>query len=251
VTAYTCPEGHSSIAGDYCDVCGAPINKLGARQTTFGGSLTPFPAPRSGAPATAGASKPCPSCGANNMDAALFCEACGYDFTTGQLPPPVNPLDLNAPATAAGAAAAPGAGAAPSDWMIEVWVDPEWYDHEKPSDPTDPCPAAGAPRVTPLADSGALVGRTSVSRGIHPEVDCGTDSGVSRRHAQLSLDNERWYVEDLQSTNGTFLSPAGAPLPSDPLPAGQRHEVGDNDRIFVGAWTRLVIRRATAEERGA
>ena len=25
MTAHTCPQGHSSVADDWCDVCGAPI----------------------------------------------------------------------------------------------------------------------------------------------------------------------------------------------------------------------------------
>jgi hypothetical protein len=35
------------------------------------------------------------------------------------------------------------------------------------------------------------------------------------------------------------------------LTAGERHELGDSERVYIGAWTRIVIRRATPEERGA
>ena len=41
----------------------------------------------------------------------LFCEQCGYDFTTGQLP-------MAAPAPA------PPPGA---DWVAELWIDPDWF----------------------------------------------------------------------------------------------------------------------------
>jgi len=71
---------------------------------------------------------------------------------------------------------------------------------------------------------------------------------VSRRHAQLSTDGTRWWVEDLGSSNGTFVGPASGPLPTDPLPTGQRRELAEDDRVYVGAWTRLVVRRATEEE---
>ena len=55
-------------------------------------------------------------------------------------------------------------------------------------------------------------------------------------------------MEDLGSSNGTYVGPASGPLPSVPIPAGQRVEVDDDDRIYVGAWTRLVVRPATASE---
>ena len=104
------------------------------------------------------------------------------------------------------------------------------------------------PIVVPLRGKSVLVGRTSVSRNIHPEVDLATDTGVSRRHAQLSTDGQRWWVEDLQSANGTYVGTAGESLPTSPVPAGQRAELPDDGRVYVGAWTRLVVRKATAAE---
>ena len=94
-----------------------------------------------------------------------------------------------------------------------------------------------------------LARRTSKSRSIHPEVDCDGDVGVSRRQAQLTTDGTRWFLEDLQSSNGTYVSQASGPLPTDPLPPGQRRELVEDDRVYVGAWTRLVVRRATDDEK--
>jgi len=79
-------------------------------------------------------------------------------------------------------------------------------------------------------------------------VDIVGDTGVSRRHAQLTTDGMRWWVEDLQSANGTYLGAAGQPLPSDPIAAGTRVELPDDGRIYVGAWTRLVVRKASPSE---
>ena len=101
--------------------------------------------------------------------------------------------------------------------------------------------------MVPLRIASALIGRESASRQIHPDIDCSTDPGVSRRHAQLTTDGSRWFVEDLQSANGTFIGAASGPLPDDPIPVGPKTEVGDQ-RIYVGAWTRIVVRRATDEE---
>ena len=82
----------------------------------------------------------------------------------------------------------------------------------------------------PLRERSVLVGRPSASRNIHPAVDCGTDSGVSRRHCQLNTDGQRWWVEDLQSANGTYVSRAGDPLPTTPIPPGHTL-LKDGDRI--------------------
>lgn len=209
--------------------------------------------------------KPCPNCSALVRQDDLFCEACGYDFITGALPAPVTypggipvPGASTAHATVTpapgGGGSATATGSSPTGarhsqpgltWVAEVWVDPDWFATQE-SD--DPCPSAGMPIVAPLWDTSVLVGRRSVSRNIHPQVDCGADHGVSRRHAQLTTDGQRWWVEDLQSSNGTFVGPAGAPIPTIPVTPGQRVEFAPGDRVYVGAWTRIVVRRATSDE---
>ena len=145
----------------------------------------------------------------------MFCEACGYDFTTGTHAAAAGaarraggPLDADvtgggaAPAAGDDRAAGAGARRAAFDWVAEVWIDPAWYEAQESP---DPMPSPGLPEVVPLRDTSLLVGRTSRSRNIHPDIDCGTDSGVSRRQAQLTTDGTRWWVEDLDSANGTFV----------------------------------------------
>ena len=127
-------------------------------------------------------------------------------------------------------------------YVAEVWIDPDWYEVQETD---EPMPSVGLPTTVVLgADN--LVGRVSESRNIHPEVDCGIDSGVSRRQSRLSTDGTRWYVEDLGSANGTFVGPAAGPLPVSPITG--RYELGPDDRVYVGAWTRIVVRKASKEE---
>ena len=301
-----CPEGHTSQATDYCDVCGTPIPASSAAGTGQPGSAaSAAPSAEGAAGASAGsASGPvtCPNCGDLSPAESLFCENCGYDFTTGTPAPPAPPaapssgLDLgdlgDLGATQPGTGSVPGgagsghvaggsapvgsvpAGAAPAGpaasagvpspapsaeggglaaapvpgdaaWVAEIWVDPDWYAHERPE---DPMPSAGLPGLVTLRQRSLLVGRPSRSRGITPDIDCGSDPGVSRRHCQLTTDGQRWWVEDLGSSNGTFVSAAGDPLPDSPLSQGVRREIEENDRVFVGAWTRLVIRKALPGE---
>ena len=93
-----------------------------------------------------------------------------------------------------------------------------------------------------------LIGRVSRSRNITPDIDLSSDNGISRRHAQLTTDGTRWWVEDLGSSNGTYVGGNVGALPTTPVPPGQKQEVSDDDRIYVGAWTRIVVRRATDGE---
>jgi hypothetical protein len=244
-----CPVGHSSLAQDYCDVCGLPIDSTTTPAATSTDAVNSQPG-----------LQPCPNCGAGNLVDALFCESCGYDFTTGTLPRPlvtsgspdaahlnqVQPAQTtDTPATGNGSAAA---SAETFDWVAEVWIDPAWYEAQQSP---DPMPSPGLPTVVPLRSKSILIGRTSRSRNIHPQIDCEPDSGVSRRQTQLTTDGNRWWVEDLDSANGTFVAAATGPIPVDPIPVGVKQELAADNRVYVGAWTRIVIRRATEDEKAS
>ena len=75
------------------------------------------------------------------------------------------------------------AAAGTFDWVAEVWIDPAWYEAQQSP---DPMPSPGLPVVVPLRSKSILIGRTSRSRNIHPQIDCESDSGVSRRQTQLT-----------------------------------------------------------------
>ncbi len=65
-------------------------------------------------------------------------------------------------------------------------------------------------KVLLSADREILVGRLDAAHGIFPELDMTTDGGleqgVSRRHARIYTREGTCFVEDLDSTNGTFLN---------------------------------------------
>ena len=223
-----CPAGHDSRSEDYCDVCGVAMPYAAA-------SAAPLPQTTPAAPA----GTECPNCSAVNSPDALFCEACGYDFTTGSMPRRAEP--------AAAATAAPGNISPPlaAAWVAEIWIDPDWYADQES---TDPLPSPGLPQVVPLRNTSVLIGRASKSRNISPDIDLSSDTGISRRHAQLTTDGSRWWVEDLGSSNGTYVGGALDALPKTPVAAGQKQEVRTGDRIYLGAWTRLVVRKAAPGE---
>jgi hypothetical protein len=201
--------------------------------------------------AASSATQTCPHCGDQAPAAALFCEGCGYDFTTGALPvtspldlaPSASPLQpLPAPAPPEPSSAPPGKA-----WVAEIWVDAEWY-RNQPVTPEDPLPSAGLPRIIALRGTSVLIGRPSKSKGITPDIDCSPDSSVSRRQAQLTTDGQRWWVHDLDSANGTFVAAATEALPTTPVPANERRELAEGDRLYVGAWCRLILREALPGE---
>ena len=217
MTTVSCPSGHPSVSTDYCDVCGLPI---GAAATT--GRRAGARTGRRGAGAGAApAAQTLPELlGAGGHGRLVLRElrlrlhhrhhaAAGLVTRPRRTPPPVPP-----------------APAAVADWVVERWVDPDWYAVQQ-SD--DPCPSPGLPVVIPLTEKSVLIGRPSRSRGIPPEIDCGDDTGVSRRQAQLTTDGQRWWVEDLQSSNGTYVG--RRPLPEDPIVPGQRQELDRRPRL--------------------
>ncbi len=130
-------------------------------------------------------------------------------------------------------------------WVAEMWIDPDWY---RLQESPDPLPSPGLPDIFPLPGPAALIGRVSRSQHIDPDVDCGTDTGCSRRHAQLTTDGVRWWIEDLGSANGTFVGETNGALPTTPI-TGRTELTGDS-RIYIGGWTRIVVRTATPEEDG-
>ncbi|ASW55873.1 hypothetical protein CIK06_19410 [Plantactinospora sp. KBS50] len=149
---------------------------------------------------------------------------------------------------AGGATAAAGGGAGlPGGLTVAVDADRRYFDVVVGMGGEDAgilsFPRFVVERRFPLADRQLLIGRTSRSRGITPDIDLAgppEDPGVSHAHALLMPQPDGWAVVDLGSANGTYLNdPGSAALPAEtPVP------VAVGDRIYLGAWTCLSIRDA-------
>lgn len=77
----------------------------------------------------------------------------------------------------------------------------------------------------------ANIGRWDADSGIFPDVDLDEDDAeakVSRRHARIVSHNSQYFIEDLGSTNGTFVNRGRRLLP------GKRHMLQNGDEIIVG-----------------
>src|SRR5882724_3494994 len=90
---------------------------------------------------------------------------------------------------------------------------------------------SSAGKQFPLSDQDANIGRWDADGGVFPDVDLDTDdpeAKVSRRHARISLRDGQYLIEDLGSTNGTFVNRGHRLAP------GHRHPLKDGDEIIVG-----------------
>ena len=83
----------------------------------------------------------------------------------------------------------------------------------------------------PLNSPESNIGRWDADGGVFPDVDLDSDdpeAKVSRRHARISLRDGTYLIEDLGSTNGTFINRGRRLAPGD------RHPLKDGDEIIVG-----------------
>jgi pSer/pThr/pTyr-binding forkhead associated (FHA) protein len=94
---------------------------------------------------------------------------------------------------------------------------------------------SGAQIVLPVGKAELTIGRSDPARGAYPDVDLtgysGESSGVSRMHARLLVQaNGQIYIEDLNSTNFTFLN-------KQRLQPGQSYPLKRGDEIRLGLLT--------------
>jgi hypothetical protein len=82
-----------------------------------------------------------------------------------------------------------------------------------------------------LSAAESQIGRWDADGGIFPDVDLDTDdpeAKVSRRHARITFRDGQYFLEDLGSTNGTFVNRGRR------LSPGTRQALNDGDEIIVG-----------------
>jgi hypothetical protein len=255
-----CPKGHTSVATDYCDECGAPISPPSPAAGAPAAATTPGPSTSEAAPDPTVTGEPCPEC--QTARAGRFCEVCGHDFLAspdaGQ-PSTVAPAATAAPAPPSTAAAvepapaavapAPPAGSNTNPaggglaWRVVATADKAYYDRMRAQAEPDAEPVAFPPfcpeRRFVLSGDQVLVGRRSRSRGIEPGVDLTgppEDAGVSHSHALFVATPAGWSVVDLDSANGTYLNDD-----TEQIAANEPVALKVGDRVHVGAWTTLEI----------
>ena len=217
-------------------------------------------------PAVAQAEEPtCPACGAAAVAGEAYCANCGASLTPAPPEPepvaepepaaapepvvedvPTEPEPAPAPVPTPSPIALPVCPACGADVEVgdafcsacgsALQAAPDTVVQEE----TPVSPGLAGPRLV-VADSGAeiplpagdemLVGREDPVSGIFPDIDLtphgGEEGGVSRRHARITLEGTSYFVEDLDSTNFTFVN-------KQKLAPKVRQPLADGDQIRFG-----------------
>ncbi|HUS16546.1 MAG TPA: FHA domain-containing protein [Chloroflexia bacterium] len=212
-----CPRCNTELPDgvSFCDACGAPVrNPMPQAQPVY----QPFDG---GAGAGASGSVVCPVCGTQAIPGEAFCDNCGAALLSpGSAPAyPAAPPPFAAPAPAAPAPAPFAAPAPPAPAYVS----------QAPAPAPAPAPVyAAAPVAPPPAAAPHLVvistraelplparddlilGREDSQSNSFPDVDLnphgGLEQGVSRRHARITHRAGQYFLEDLNSVNGTLLN---------------------------------------------
>lgn len=177
----------------------------------------------------------CPSCNQSVRENAKFCENCGTRLA-GVIEPPDeagNAFGINkeiSPDADASSTAPVGEqmGSEPSGTGLSAdVVNPSSYGHASLTIERGDSPGT----VFHLREDETLIGRWDADNGIFPDVDLDahdSDAKVSRRHARIYRSGITYFIEDLGSTNGTYVNRGRRLLPGTP------QLLNDGDEIIVG-----------------
>ena len=165
----------------------------------------------------------CPTCGVENESNAAFCDQCGATLGsaapmpsggTAQATPPQPQITPPPPAPPLQPRAQPASSVPPANIPPVPSVPPVQPSIPPPPEsvamPVVPCHLMiGGQSVPAPLKKQVVLGRADAATSWMPDVDLapygGTyEAGVSRTHAQFVWQG-MWALEDLNSTNGTFL----------------------------------------------
>ena len=192
----------------------------------------------------------CESCRSENWDGAQFCDECGKSLPRPSSAAAVPGFKSQSDSSARPASSTTQAGAADNGHPAPV-VFPEpkpvtatVAGAARPAAAADPSRGLAtahavltisrghsAGREFPVHEDEAYIGRWDADSGIFPDVDLDADdpeAKVSRRHARITRRAGNYFIEDLGSTNGTFVNRGRRLVPGDRLP------LKDGDEIIIG-----------------
>jgi hypothetical protein len=178
--------------------------------------------------------KNCPSCGKNNLEGSRFCDECGSQLGSevavakvdAQKPSISSPDFRRASITSIGIP--PLVEALDKNGDVDVAeTGLESRNHSRLI--IERGEAANTEFL--LTANESYIGRWDADNGIFPDVDLDAydpDAKVSRRHARIVKGDRSYTIEDLGSTNGTFVNRGRRLLPGSP------HILNEGDEIIVG-----------------
>ena len=179
----------------------------------------------------------CPVCGAPVIPGEAFCDNCGSALLGNTAvgvpaaPPPVSGGSY-APPPVSGGSYAPPVSYAPEPVLAP------------PPPVVTPPPPVAIPQVSPRLivsstraeiplpnRSELIVGREDPQSNNYPDVDLNPhgalELGVSRKHALITQSGNQYYIEDLNSVNGTLLNQRR-------IPPRTRMPLNPGDQVMLG-----------------
>ena len=249
-----CPGCHAPIENHalFCENCGLPLqqadtpkeNSLGMNSVSSARAIPPGM---------------CSTCGYTNLAGEMFCQNCGV-----QLPPVISAPPSLPQALSAAKESHSQAGGGKCSYCEQENGSGDVYCQNCGQElislnetlisipsfsPTPVVASMPIPRMAiakkacfvvqssqvnlpiPAEKTDILIGRQDMGRNVFPEIDLtGQDAesgSVSRRHARMIFKNGQWFIEDLHSTNYTFVN-------REMLPPGQLRPLQNGDEVRVG-----------------
>lgn len=194
----------------------------------------------------------CPTCQTANLESSRFCDECGTRLASAAPPAPAEPQVSAPPAYVPPPPAAfsppnPGTNSNPvarpvsvtsvgipaMDMEVETRVSMQGLNNSSGVAHASLVIERGDVPGTEfkLVNDESTIGRWDADNGIFPDVDLDAhdaDAKVSRRHARIVRNNGSYFIEDLGSTNGTYVNRGRRLLPGNP------QAIKDGDEVIVG-----------------
>lgn len=251
-TTISCPQCGTSVQADagFCGQCGYNLKPLEGNE----GSPDPLPdIPSLDLPdplvvpetVVSGGYAPDPY-GGSGLPPTVVSQATGGFSQSPTTPPPVAPDPFSIPAPPTPPPVVPDPGFATSAPPTPPPVIP---DPEPAFTPSMPAPVSSKGHATTqlqqqtsrllhiqtdtvieLPQNLAVIHIGKPNDQIPPDIDVSgfpDSSIVSRIHADIRVEGDAYYIEDVGSANGTYIN-------HTPLPRGNRHKLRPGDRVSLG-----------------
>ena len=178
----------------------------------------------------------CQTCGTENLDGSQFCDECGTnlqssgnnknEYVVQSYQPPLSEPSFNV-------ASVTSIGIEPIIEQVEPT--PVENGNEKKIEGVHSTliieRGASVGKQFTLSSDESYIGRWDADNGIFPDIDLDAhdpEAKVSRRHARIIYQNGKYTIEDLGSTNGTYINRGRRLIPGSP------NILNDGDEIIVG-----------------
>lgn len=183
----------------------------------------------------------CQTCSKDNLDTSRFCDECGTKLAAETSTQPAPGADAASGIIRAEVSNAGSRGAQVTSVGVPPLAEKPF---EFPEQGEQVEPKANGVHATLTIERGdaadtefqlraeeSYIGRWDADNGIFPDIDLDAfdpDAKVSRKHARITYRGNIHMIEDLGSTNGTFLNRGRRLLPGSP------QVLSEGDEVIVG-----------------